>query len=87
MGERIITINKQKIDAQGPQYYEKIKSKLEASEKGKIIAINPDNGDYFLGDTVLEAVRKGREKYPDCVFYLVKVGYSAVYSFHRKDFN
>ena len=82
MRERIITINKHKIDTNGAFYYDKIKGELEPKARGKIVAINPDNGDYFIGDSVLEAVKKGRKKYPDCVFYTVKVGYPAVYSFH-----
>lgn len=82
MGKGIITINKHKIDTNGALYYEKIKGELDAKIRGKIVAINPDNGDYFIGNSVLEAVKKGRARYPDCVFYAVKVGYPAVYSFH-----
>ena len=82
MGEKLLTVNKQKIDLQGARYYEGLRETLEPSNKGKIVAINPDNGEYFLGQTVLEAVKKGREKYPECVFYIAKVGYPVVYRFH-----
>lgn len=43
-------------------------------EKGKIAAIDPETGEYFLGKTLLEAVAKGREKHPGKVFYTVRVG-------------
>ena len=36
----------------------------EAKRKGLIAAIEPKSGDYFLGKSKLEAVRKGRTKYP-----------------------
>ena len=68
MGKRIITINKQKIDTEGAFYYERIKGELEAKVRGKIVAINPDNGDYFIGNSVLEAVKKGRARYPTVSF-------------------
>jgi hypothetical protein len=64
----------------GKQIYdERLKKILEPSYKGKIVAIEVDSGDYFLGDTVVEAIKKAEEKYPDELFYLVRVGFPAVY--------
>ena len=54
----------------------------EAKRKGLIAAIEPDSGDYFLGKNTIEAVRKGRQKYPGAIFYCVRIGYRAVYE-HR----
>jgi len=80
--EQIRMINKQAIDINGTRHYEKLREQLEASAKGKIVAINPDNGDHFVADSVIEAVRIGRQRYPECVFYIARIGYSAVYRFH-----
>lgn len=42
--------------------------------KGKIAAIEPDTGEWFVGRTLLEAVKKGRAKCPDKIFYTVRIG-------------
>jgi hypothetical protein len=52
---------------------------LEPRHKGKIIAIEVETGDYFLGDSVIEAVNKVKEKHPDKVFFIARIGYKAVY--------
>jgi hypothetical protein len=58
---------------------------LEATHKGMIAAIEPDSGDYFLGRKMLTAVEKGRKKYPNGVFYCIRIGYPGVYQ-HRGGF-
>jgi hypothetical protein len=80
--EQIRMVNKQAIDINGARYYDKLREQLEASAKGKIVAINPDNGDHFVADSVIEAVRMGRQRYPECVFYSARIGYPVVYRFH-----
>jgi len=37
-------------------YRKKLKTKLERKYKGRIVAIDVESGDYFLGKTVLEAI-------------------------------
>jgi hypothetical protein len=59
--------------------------KLEAKRKGMVAAIEPDSGDYFLGKRVLTAVEKGKKKYPNAVFYCIRIGYPGVYQ-HRGGF-
>jgi hypothetical protein len=43
--------------------------------RGKVAAIEPESGDYFLGESLLEALDRGREKYPAGVFYFVRIGH------------
>jgi len=45
------------------------------------VAIEPDTGDYFLGQSVIEAIEKGRERYPDSVFHVIRIGYPVVHVF------
>jgi hypothetical protein len=47
---------------------------MEANYMGKIVAIDPETEDYFIGDSGIEATDKGRKKYPDKIFFLVRVG-------------
>lgn len=59
-------------------YKENFKDKLEPNENGKIIAIEVDSGDMFLGESVTEAAMKARKKYPDKFYYFIRVGYPYV---------
>ncbi|MDZ7360843.1 MAG: hypothetical protein ONB46_08970 [candidate division KSB1 bacterium] len=59
---------------------------LEAKHKGMIAAIDPDSGNYFLGKDMINAVEKGRKKYPNAVFYCIRIGYPAVYE-HKGGFH
>ena len=58
------------------QIYNKIKESLK---DGKIVAIEPESGEYFIGADVDEALDKGQEIHPDREFLLKRVGSKAVY--------
>lgn len=60
-------------------YRTRYQRRLEPTEKGKIAAIEVESGDLFLGTSTLEAGMKAREKYPDRVFYFIRIGYPTVY--------
>ncbi|MFQ6113169.1 MAG: hypothetical protein ACE5NG_03660 [bacterium] len=36
--------------------------------------IEPDSGDYFLGKSLTEALKKAKKKYPGKVFYSIRIG-------------
>jgi len=63
-------------------YNDVLKKKLESTYKGKIVAIEPDSGDYFVDNSTVGAIEKAQKKYPDKTFYLVRIGYPAVH-IHR----
>jgi hypothetical protein len=52
-----------------------LRSKLESHHNCEIVVIDAESGDYFLGETFHEANEKARKKYPNNVFYAIKVGY------------
>ncbi len=58
------------------QIYNTIKGSLK---NDKIVAIEPQSGDYFVGEDVDEALDKGKERHPDREFLLKRVGAKAVY--------
>ncbi|MGQ9628365.1 MAG: hypothetical protein ACUVV0_15865 [Anaerolineae bacterium] len=80
--EKIYFIDKREITAKGKEIYARIGSQLEPHHKGEIVAIETESGDYFLGKTPMEAIGKAEKKYPDKVFYLVRIGHRAVH-IHR----
>lgn len=66
----------------GEQVYQKFKDDLEKEYKGKIVAIEIDSGEYFLGDTEHDALKKAEHRHPAKVFYIVRIGYPVVH-IHR----
>jgi hypothetical protein len=74
-----IGVNKEQLAAKGQAIYERLKEELEPAHRGKIVAIEVESGEYFLGDSVVEAAKKARAKHPGKLFYFVKVGSPAVH--------
>lgn len=62
-------------------YRTRLKKLLEPTKRGWYVAIEVESGDYFLGQTTIEALEKAEAKYPDKQFYVVKVGFPAAVSF------
>jgi len=60
------------------EIYNTLKESLRGKE-GKVVAIEPESGDYFIGADVDEALDKGEEIHPDREFLLKRVGAKAVY--------
>jgi hypothetical protein len=58
---------------------ERLKALLVPEHEGEFVAIDPETERYFLGPTGLAAMRAGRMKLPDKLFYLLRVGYVAAY--------
>jgi hypothetical protein len=68
-------------------YQEKLKTVLEPSEIGKFVAIEVESGDYFVGESIIDAIQQARAKYPDKLVHTIKVGYEGVFkmgSYSRK---
>ena len=45
--------------------FQKISRELSPRYKGKIVAIDTESGNYFVGDSELDAYKKAIQKYPD----------------------
>ncbi|HLC85459.1 MAG TPA: hypothetical protein VJH22_06735 [Candidatus Nanoarchaeia archaeon] len=58
--------------------YARIREQL-VGQDGKIIAIEVDSGEFFLGRDTGEACEKARERFPDKQFYFLRVGARATY--------
>ena len=78
--DAVPAVNKERLVAQGEALYQqRLKSQLDPTYHVQIVAIEVESGDYFIGKSVTEAARKAREKYPEKVFYFVKIGFPAVH--------
>ena len=81
---QLVNIDAREIGEKGREIFRKISKELEKDYFGKFVAIEVDSGDYFIGDTSIEANTKAREKYPSKVFYLGRIGYRTAFSFHGR---
>lgn len=74
-------VNIKEIGREGRKIFKAISEQLEKEHLGKAIAIDVESGDYFIGNTGIEATKQAREKYPHKVFFLGKIGYPTYVSF------
>ncbi len=74
---------KEEIARLGKEIYERdIRSKVEADHHGKVVAIDVDTGHWAIGDNVIAATDRLREKRPGAVNVLCeRVGHRTLYRF------
>lgn len=60
-------------------YVRDLQTSLEAEHSDRFIAIEPDSGEYFLGDTFDMAVKAARMKYSDRITHTIHIGHSAAF--------
>jgi hypothetical protein len=60
-------------------YAERLQAVLEHQHRDRFVAIEPESGEYFLGDTFDEAVRAARAKYPSRLSHTIRIGHRAAF--------
>lgn len=45
----------------------------------RFVAIEPESGEYFLGNTFDAAVKSARTKYPDRLSHTIRIGHRAAF--------
>ena len=64
----------------GQEFYtSRLKATLEPAHTGSFVAINVENGDYFVHEQALGALHAARAHYPERVFYLARIGAETTY--------
>ena len=75
------TATREAIIARGQSLYEDVlKTELEREHFGRFVAIDPESGRYFLGDTSAEALGAAHDALPSSRFYLTRVGYKTAHT-------
>lgn len=64
-------------------YEERLKTELERLHRDRFVAIEPISGEYFLGDTLSEAIQAARTAYPNRLSHVLRVGHRAAVHFGR----
>ena len=60
-------------------YQEKIKPLVDPLHYGEFVVIDVESGDYEIGDRMIVASKKLRERRPEAIIYGVRVGFLAAY--------
>ena len=68
------------IDRAKAIYDERLRDKLEPDHNGEIIAVEVESGEYFLGDSAIEAYDEAVKKHPGRKFAFLRVGAEATYT-------
>ena len=59
--------------------FKKIDRALASQYKGKIVAIEVESGDYFIGDSEIEAYEKATERHPNKKFVFKRIGFASTH--------
>ena len=64
----------------GKQFYEThLKAVLEPQENGKFVAIEPESERWFIGATAVEAIKQGKNSFPQKILFLARIGFPSAY--------
>lgn len=67
------------IDRAKQIYANRLRTDLESEHMDRFVAIEPESGEYFLGDTLDEAVKSARAKYPNRLSHTIRIGHPAAF--------
>ena len=67
------------IDRARRIYSERLQTLLEPRHRNRFVAIEPESGEYFLGDTFDEAVKSARAKHPSRLSHTIRIGHRAAF--------
>ncbi len=82
MGEKLMQIpDLHEISVKGQRILDSLPEEVVEEHRGKPIVIEVDSGDYFIGNTPIEATKKAKERYPDKIFFQGRIGYRTCYTF------
>jgi hypothetical protein len=73
---------KEDFARRGNEIYEKqVRSRVEQGNRGKVVAIDIETGEFEVGEDTLAACGSLLARVPDAQIWCVRVGYRGVYRF------
>lgn len=73
-------LNLEDFSKKSLEYYNEIKSKLEAEAMNKYVALDYETKKYWVGETVSDVLTQAKAEFPNKVFYLLQVGSPTTFS-------
>ena len=75
----------EQVAAAARPIFDRIQPHLLSTNPNAFVAIEPESGDHFIGQTLSEAVEKAREKYPERLVHTFRVGHPAAIHFGMQE--
>lgn len=60
-------------------YEERLRTQLEAENRGKFLIINVETGEYEMDASDLAASRRARDRFPNAPLFTMRIGFPAAY--------
>ena len=73
--------NQRSVAAAARPIFELLKNQLEAEHLNRFVAIEPISGEYFVADTLSDAIGQSRRKHPDRLVHTFRIGHPAAVHF------
>ncbi len=71
-------LSPEEVVRRGKELYEsKIRAQVEAGNKGKVLVIDVETGDYEIGEDSLPLSERLHAKHKDAALYAMRIGYPA----------
>lgn len=67
------------IDRAKRIYADRLRADLESKHLNRFVAIEPESGEWFLGDTFDEAVNFAAARHPDRLSHTIRIGHRAAF--------
>ena len=61
---KVVPKKMSEFEKKGDEVYQRLRLQLESRHKGKVIAIEPESEEYFLGTDVPGVLQKAGKKFP-----------------------
>ena len=60
-------------------YRDRLRERLESSDHGRFVCIEPESGHYYVGDTFDDAVNQAIDAHPECLTPTIRIGHSTAF--------
>ena len=73
--------NKAKLIAEKSKqiYEQQLRQRLESSDHGRFVCIEPESGEFFVGDTFDDAVNQAIDAHPNSLTHTLRIGHTAAF--------
>jgi len=58
-------------------YEDRLKTRLESTNRDDFVAIEPESGEFFLGKTLSEAIQGAQAAHPERLSFALRVGHGS----------
>ena len=58
-------------------YESNLRAQMEEEHLGKFIAVEPESGQFFIGETFMECALQAKKEIPDKMSFVIKIGSDA----------